>query len=156
MIIPPIQNQILTRKSASLVNAVSAYFNPLRIHETFKLILNLAWSEWEKVNNTDIQTVQASKRSNGEKVEYKCGVCENLKTRKCPSTRKEDCGENDKHSKNCETLPCPMWSSWNNKRAKNDREYTCLKKTTRQKHFCNENISDKGFRIKYRDCQGEA
>ena len=106
--------------------------------------------------------IPAIKRSNGDPETYVCGACDTVKRRRCPSARKEDCGGNDEKRKNCQTRPCPLWSDWSYVHTDSDKASLCWNKYDTKQHHCftdsqlrNQNDDSQiGTKIKYRDCQG--
>ena len=114
------------------------------------------------MKSTDRKAIDAIKRSNSEQVTYTCGACDTIKKRKCPSIRQEDCGGNDTKKKNCETRPCPLWSSWSDLHTKN-KTSLCWNESKNDEHFCytDSNLRRQrhpdylGTKTKFRDCQGK-
>ena len=169
MIINLTQNRVLNEKFAIPRPAVSKYkhwFNQCMNFNNLSFLSVAyfsAWSEWVEVESTERKTIDAKKRSNNEQVTYTCGGCDIIKKRKCPSIRQDDCGENDTIKKNCETRPCPLWSSWSDLHTDKNKNSLCWNDSNNKNHYCytDTNLRRQGHpdhlgtKTKFRDCQGK-
>lgn len=94
------------------------------------------WSEWTVEIRTETQ-FKATKIESGIEIDYTCGNCGAAKNRVCSSPIKSDCGSDSSSKGQCDSLPCPEWSQWNEI----------------HKHGCTEKCGKDGIRKRRRECQ---